>query len=137
MITDKNIGYKYGYRGTHDAVYHLSPYQFTSEWEIQRVTYPYKHANRFSTAVLNIEKQLMESPYHTKLTVAGKEKLRADEKADLHPGVDYKIHGDEGITDGCTWVAFPESATTLRHEYVMVRRLCPVVPKFQGMDGAP
>jgi len=35
------------------------------------------------------------------------------------------------------WVAFPESATTLRHEYVMVRRLCPVVPSTSASTQSP
>ena len=132
VVTDKNVGYKYGHRGCHPAVHHLSPYQFTSEWEIQRATYPCNPALRFSSVHENTTKLLRESPYHTYLTESGRSKLRANNSADLVPGEDYRIHGNEGITCGQTWVAFPETVPALRHEYVIVRRLRPVVPKFQG-----
>jgi hypothetical protein len=48
------------------------------------------------------------------------------------PGIDYIIHGEEGITGERSCVAFPESASNLRHEWVMVKRRVPAVPKFEG-----
>lgn len=130
VVTNKNVGYKYGYRGMHHAVQHLSPYEFDIEWELQRVTYPTQAAQRFNQAQYNQDAKLMESPYHAYLTTSGKDKLRR--KKELLPNVDYCIHGDEGMTKGRTWIAFPASATTLRNEWVMVRRLKPAVPRFQG-----
>ena len=132
VVTDRNVGYKYGYRGTHAAVRYLSPYEFTMDWEIQRATYPRDAGQRFNKAQHHNDANLTYSPYHTYLTESGKQKLRL--RHELLPGVDYRIHGDEGITQGRTWVAFPESAATLRHEWVMVRRIRSAVPKF---DGAP
>lgn len=133
VVTDKNVGYKYGYRGMHPAVRHLSPYMFTSEWEIQRATYPTNTAARFDPKAVNDAAQLEETLHHAFLTEAGKAKMKDDAKAELQPGIDYQIHGEEGITKGRTWVAFPASASSLRHEFVMTRRLVPAVPKFQGM----
>ena len=40
VVTNKNIGYKYGYRGGHEAVKHLDPYRFVSEWEVVRAAFP-------------------------------------------------------------------------------------------------
>ena len=85
VVSDKNVGYKYGYRGTHDAVRYLSPYEFVSEWEILRVTYPSQPQVRFSTAGFNEEANLHESPYHAKLTASGIEKIKGKAE-DLVPG---------------------------------------------------
>ena len=154
MVTvAKNVGYKYGYRGTHDAVRYLSPYEFVSEWEIHRVTYPSQPQMRFSTAIYNEEAKLNESPYHAKLTASGIDKIKGKVE-DLVPGVftqtptltlvlmltlivsltlltltltpnlfvpgiDWCIHSKAGITGERSWVALPESASNLRHEWVM------------------
>ena len=48
------------------------------------------------------------------------------------PGIDYCIRGKRGVTQGRAWLAFPEWATELHNEWVMVRRRVPAIPKFEG-----
>ena len=130
VVSDKNVGYKYGYRGKHDAVHHLSPYEFVMGWEILRVTYPPGNGHWQNIAQYDEDAKLRRSAYHGYLTQAGVQKQNCNEP--LVPGIDYMIHGEDGITNGRIWVAFPEGTTTLRHEWVMVRRVRPAVPRFQG-----
>ena len=66
------------------------------DWEIQRATYPGDAGQRFNKAQHHNDANLTYSPYHTYLTESGKQKLRL--RHELLPGVDYRIHGDEGMT---------------------------------------
>ena len=131
VVRDSNAGYKYGSRGMHPSVRHLTPLEFTMEWEIMRVTVQREPAAR---EPLRNADNVVRVKHHAALTVAGAAKIVADNaRTDtLKPGEDYIVKHTEGITDGRHWIAFPDEAPSLRHEFVMVRRHCPAAPRFQG-----
>ena len=98
---------KYGYRGNHEDVLYLSPYEFVSAWEIMATKIPIKCSDH---------------ERHCHVTLHGNAKAKAEAGNELQPGVDYVIRKEHGTTDGRKWIAFPESTGNLRHDYVMVKR---------------
>ena len=65
------------------------------------------------------------------LTAAGVKKIK-DKSSGRLPTEDYYMDAECGIALGRPWVAFPSYVPHLRNEWVMVRRLRPAVPRFDG-----
>jgi len=133
VVSDGDLAQMYGYRGTAAEVHTLSGYEWVIDYEIQRVHYPMSTRRDFDQR--NIETRCCA--HHASLTAQGKAKLTRGYKGDktMRPGVDYKIPDgwDKGIIQRTKefWVAFPKGCI-YRDEYVMVKRRCPVVPRFEG-----
>lgn len=96
---------------------YLAPYEFHVDWEFQKVKLPVGCSDHMQNC-------------QATLTSLGKIKL--ENKEALVPGEDYEIRAETGFTHKREWLAFPAYAGHLRHEWVMVRRVRPVVPKFEG-----
>ena len=120
-VTVRDVAVLYGLRPKHDAVWHLSPYEFVSYWEPVLVSYPLRMAD------------VRNPKHHVRLTDAGTEKLRAHgrqwENLEMVPGYDYEVKegGDE-------WMPFPDvpSCQHLRHTWVLQRRRRPKAPCFSA-----
>jgi hypothetical protein len=122
----------YGHRGPQNLVAYLSPHEFHSNWEVQRVAYPTKAigiAEEEDAASGNVVFCSNETYYHARITEAGAIKL-ASESA-LVAGEDYIVRGEQGKTKGCEWFAFPFGCP-FRDDYVMVMRHKPAIPRFDG-----
>lgn len=109
----------YGHRGDIAEVRYLTPHEFQSLWSVERAVYP---ANKSADA--------LESMYQAHLTPSGKLKIGKKECA-LIAGEDYEISAEQGITRNRRWLAFP-AETPYRHDWVMVKRLAPAIPRFDG-----
>ena len=116
-LNDNSVAYKYGCRGMDARVHYLSPFEFSSEWEVMSTALPVNRTDHMRHS-------------HATLTASGVEKAQA--KAPLIPGIDYKIRAETGFTNNRERIAFPDSVPELRHDWVMVRHLRPAVPKFEG-----
>ena len=76
---------------------------------------------------------MSEKRYHAKLTLSGREKLRARRKSeavDLLPGIDYRVRDEP--PENADWIPMPETDATVkhRHTWVFERRPRPVDPSF-------
>ena len=98
----RDIALFYGQRPQHKDVWHLSPYEFVTHWEIQLLSYPLTYKSWSAR----------KGEYHVDLLDTGVAKLRAHEKGheeELEPGVDYVVKKGSEDDD---WLAFSDVAAT-------------------------
>lgn len=118
-MTSKNMALLYGYRPlAHAELKYLSPYEFTMYWEPQLLKYP-----------LSLADNEAESCEAT-LTASGLKKFATQGGRELVPGIDYVVK-EKG---GADWVPLENLSATasLRHEWILRRRLRPRAPHFKG-----
>ncbi|CAJ1460811.1 unnamed protein product, partial [Effrenium voratum] len=113
----------YGARGRAAQVYELCAFEFARHFRFQQAKRP------FTLAPMTGEL----SGYHAALTDAGAAKLDRSARANLQPGVDYKIR-EEGGED---WLPLGRGALAqkFRHDWVLAPRSRPHVPVVQGALG--
>ena len=120
-ITFRDVAVLYGQRPHDLRVWYLSPYEFVSDWEVKRLSYP-----------TTIE-AAADPRHHVDLTEAGIAKLVNHDPSrrppELHPGIDYVVKDG-----GAHWLAFPDLPTTeqFRHTWIIQKRRRPHVPTFMG-----
>ncbi|CAJ1393587.1 unnamed protein product [Effrenium voratum] len=113
----------YGARGRAAQVYELCAFEFARHFRFQQAKRPFTLAPMMGEL----------SGYHAALTHAGAAKLDRSARANLQPGVDYKIR-EEGGED---WLPLGHGALAqkFRHDWVLVPRSRPHVPVVQGALG--
>ena len=83
--------------------WYLSPYEFVSDWEVQRLSYP------------TTMEAAADPRHHADLTEAGIAKLVNHDPSrkppELHPGIDYVVKDG-----GADWLAFPDLPTTCNNK---------------------
>ena len=123
-VTTRDVALFYGQRPQHKDVWHLSPYEFATHWEIQLLYYPLTYTSWSSR----------QDEFHVDLLDTGVAKLKAQRKGhqeELEPGVDYVVKRGGKSDD---WLAFPDVPATqhFRHTWILVRRRRPRAPSFAG-----
>ena len=118
-----DIARAYGLRPQHPAIWYLSPYEFTTYWELKPTNVPHTWAEWCS--------QTTAKKWHVTLTEQGIAKLKttaAEAPIHLKPGADYCLQPwmDKDV------LFFDEApiARPLRHAWYLRRRRCPVCPHF-------
>ena len=117
-----DIARAYGLRPQHPAIWHLSPYEFTTYWELKATHVPHTWSEWCTQTTVK---------WHVTLTEAGVAKLKAattEAPTHLKPWVDYRL---QPWTDKDV-LFFDEAniARPLRHAWYIQRRRCPVCPHF-------
>ena len=110
----------YGYRGRNPALYYLSPWEFTMWWKAERILRP------------DIYVKLKMRPL-SKWTDAGHKWFsQTGEKEAALPLVHYVVIEPKPGDD--SYVTFPDNkpAKFLRHNFVLLRNLRPMVPQPDG-----
>ena len=102
-ITFRDVAVLYGQRPHDPRVWYLSPYEFVSDWEVQRLSYP------------TTMEAAADPRHHADLTEAGIAKLVNHDPSrkppELHPGIDYVVKDG-----GADWLAFPDLPTTCNNK---------------------
>ena len=114
QIETPTFPYFYGYRSHHSILLYLTPYEFASEYTWMKVKVP------TSTRLDKME--------HSHVKRLNRQPPRASDE-EMEPGRDYAIRDECGVTNGRAWFALhPNSQNWMRHDFVIVRRMSPVIP---------
>lgn len=99
LLSKVKVPGQYGHRGGDVDVAYLTPYEFHTQWAVERVSYP-SDSRGYSAKCVTIGDVVVHEcslqKYHAMLTKAGATKLGG--KQALEAGVDYIVRAESGVT---------------------------------------